>query len=720
MAISFDEDEWRRLGEEVRSTRENLEATSDPLLDFRKRVQQTTQELDKELEKKKTRAAKIERITDATISQLESLSSGNGSLTQFNSAILLTTKFLGAAAEKIPVFTGIVSGVIKSLGPITASILKNYEKLYKEFSTLTEAGLVRSVDETRESFYKSGLTLEDLGKTYAKYSKELAHFGGTAIQGRIEFEKLANESIPVRDTFRRLGFTAAEFNDYQLGYLHNLQLTGQLEGKSNTQLIKMTEDYLVNLTAVSVLTGKNRKEIQKELEDRQRNARYRALTRGMDDVEKKKFDAFLSALGEHQEGAIDVMAGAFGTQAARAMTVNYQDLAIEMRDTFQQGIMPGTEMLNKFIDRAKIVVETNEELVKIKGTEILLTSKALADYDIASRKHFKNFDEVLEAQREQLKNSKDLNATIAKQLEGAYKTQVNLETAAVNLDALPNLTQKLTGAVESITGSLSKFGIGLNNFLNSKGYGVETTPGSGGKLPFGLGASAAGAAGAAAPATSTGFINASQTDLASRFGLKMKQGDVQRENGTINSNLISLAKRAQDGIPGFSYFSAFNDNHRRKSPKHSQGVAMDFVLNYAPTVEQGREIVSKLKSMGASYAKDEYNNDSPDRTGPHMHAEISALRGGIASGPYSGFPATLHGNELIKPLDKNSILEKLATTPASSLVNSQVDSGFTRLKESIDKIRYMPHELNEKFEDLIKIMSDIRNIQNTIMKRTYA
>ena len=62
-----------------------------------------------------------------------------------------------------------------------------------------------------------------------------------------------------------------------------------------------------------------------------------------------------------------------------------------------------------------------------------------------------------------------------------------------------------------------------------------------------------------------------------------------------------------------------------------------------------------------------------------MHAEVSAADGAMVSGPSSGYPARLHGNEMIIPLDKNTIF------------NSMLD----KLEEMIDVMKDQ-HSTSEK------------------------
>jgi hypothetical protein len=150
------------------------------------------------------------------------------------------------------------------------------------------------------------------------------------------------------------------------------------------------------------------------------------------------------------------------------------------------------------------------------------------------------------------------------------------------------------------------------------------------------------------------------------MGLKIKKGDVQAPGEEINQKLIDLAKQVQSSIPGFQHFTGFNDRfHNEKAPnsRHTKGLAMDFVLAQRPSREEGARIADMLKQMGASYVQDEYNNPSANAQGAgHFHAEVSAARGAILSGPTSGFKPnlTMHGTEAIIPLSNTPSNANLA------------------------------------------------------------
>jgi len=90
--------------------------------------------------------------------------------------------------------------------------------------------------------------------------------------------------------------------------------------------------------------------------------------------------------------------------------------------------------------------------------------------------------------------------------------------------------------------------------------------------------------------------------------------------------------------------------------------------------------------------------------------KVSASLEGIAEGPESGYSATLHGNELIKRLTKDSILDKLANTPAGDMFGSNaapVDNS-----ELVDLMR----EFVAKMDTLIDAQSDSNSIQSELLQ----
>ncbi len=158
-----------------------------------------------------------------------------------------------------------------------------------------------------------------------------------------------------------------------------------------------------------------------------------------------------------------------------------------------------------------------------------------------------------------------------------------------------------------------------------------------------------------------GLQIASQDDLK-KLGLNIKAGDVQADNAKISPKLIELAKAIQAGVPGFGYFSSFNDRfHNEKAPSsmHTQGLAVDFTVAQPPSIEDGKAITSWLKQMGASVAIDEYNSPTAKSTGGHFHAQLPAFEDGgeLGAGKLgiageAGKPELITGPAEITPINE--------------------------------------------------------------------
>jgi hypothetical protein len=158
----------------------------------------------------------------------------------------------------------------------------------------------------------------------------------------------------------------------------------------------------------------------------------------------------------------------------------------------------------------------------------------------------------------------------------------------------------------------------------------------------------------------------SSEEMLRAAGLKIKQGDVQAPNASLDSRMIGLAQQIQSSIPGFHAFTGFNDRfHIRETPNsmHTQGKAVDFTLTKPPTVEEGKQIVAALKQMGFSGAIDEYNNPSRNATGGHIHAQLD----GSISAPTS--PAQPTGSTAVASAASPANSRKKPTTAAQAFAD---------------------------------------------------
>ena len=196
-----------------------------------------------------------------------------------------------------------------------------------------------------------------------------------------------------------------------------------------------------------------------------------------------------------------------------------------------------------------------------------------------------------------------------------------------------------------------------------------------------------------------GLQATSQSDLA-KMGLNIKSGDVQAGGAGISPKLIEMAKAIQGGVPGFGYFSAFNDRFHQEnasSSKHTQGLAADFTTAQAPSAQDGKQITNWLKQMGASLAIDEYNNPSSKATAGHFHVEIPAFEDGGNLGAGKIGIAGENG----KP--------ELVTGPASITPNTDIMGAFNAMNGLLAQSVV-------KLDDLLRAQKDNNDISNKMLR----
>jgi hypothetical protein len=273
--------------------------------------------------------------------------------------------------------------------------------------------------------------------------------------------------------------------------------------------------------------------------------------------------------------------------------------------------------------------KTPREQVEVQAQQEIATAKAreAADLEKAAR------EELVKAKKENADRAKlrEIDDRIVQYRQERIEAERQAELAAKRAARLARLAQKQTGQ-----------GAGVSDTGEVPGVTVQDRQQRAGQPGL-----------APQPMTAR--------DLRA-MGLRLKEGDVQRESGMLNPRVIDLAKKIQNLIPGFDYFSAFDDDfHKEKAAgsEHVKGNAVDFTLAKRPSPNEGSEITRWLKSMGASKARDEYNNPSPGATGGHIHAEVPGYAdGGVAMTPQLAFVAE-KGPEVMMPLDNGAIPIKM-------------------------------------------------------------
>ncbi len=149
-----------------------------------------------------------------------------------------------------------------------------------------------------------------------------------------------------------------------------------------------------------------------------------------------------------------------------------------------------------------------------------------------------------------------------------------------------------------------------------------------------------------------------------------------------------------------------------KGSKHREGDALDFTADYG--------------AMDPILAK--YGLHRPHLPKDPPHVELKAEKGGVLSGPRTGYPVTAHGNEMIVPIDPNSLLVELGKKSKSEVENQLSQKGGSlgggtsseSFKELASINQSMMEMMSNKLDAVINRLETSNDTQGKLLRHSQA
>ncbi len=574
----------------------------------------------------------LAETTDSLATSIEALS-----------AALAFVLPIGRVAKIAIAGLGLLAGeLVRSSKQIGAQL----DNLRSGFDTLAQVGATTSQGLTgmfnlMQQLSMSATDFAAFSKEIAENSELLAKFGGNVTVGVEEFGNLANNLKPMRNELMNFGIRIEQIGEASLGFVKNQRMF-TLGNKANMDLsTKSMMGYVKELDTITRLTGISRKEQEKAMDEAMRHDAFVAT---LDDM---------VAQGKEKEAKMILENVAFykqkGPQALKAYLDSVSGFIGSTEESAQGFLAAGGAIQDQIDDikagRVKNVAdlaESNKQVNKAmadvaetigRGAAQLGVQFGLPYHEMRNAIQGATVD-VTKALGQIATDQNKTDGILKKQNEMLIKTNDEMLNNQKTLQAFASAYQSgintATGALGTFTGALNRAAQAAANFFGGRsvGAGVGETSPSGADDSAAIMAAAGGGGGAPPPAATAPSVS-SQADLE-KLGLRIKQGDVQRTGAELSPRLIELAKQIQETIPGFNYFSGFNDNFHadNKSSRHSSGLAADFTVSTHPTIEEGKAIIATLKSLGASLVLDEYNFPSSGASGKHFHVEVPKFEAG--------------------------------------------------------------------------------------------
>lgn len=609
-----------------------------------------------------------------------------------------------AFAALLPVVGGLFNSFTELKKAGIDAAVKEVQRTVKAFSDAANAGIVfaDSFLGLRQGSLDAGLTLEQFSKAVTVNAEALSQFGGTASQGVNAFKQVSRILMAPDGAINQLLKLGYSIEDVADGAAKFLGMYGTYERKQSTDYALLAEQsakYLENLRLISAVTGENAKEAQEQAKKLRVQAAVDAKLRSLGPDAAKKFDQYIMSLAP---GARDAAAEMFGLGAVTGENAKLVSQSNDLFDVMNEGIGIINDNNIKADDSARMLLDINQKHAgairdQMGVTELSIGQAAMVNSGytqmasgmqnaidfytkLAKAKTPEEMQELIKSVKEQKGATDDYAKTVLAGQKLQMQVQQELNRVLTDFEGFHTVAGDV---ITQIRRMLTEAG-----FKVSAPTPVSVPATTGGGAAVGgahVGPHAGGAAGGAptvgTPTVVTGGVAPS---IPAGLGTNGSQG-----TGQITQALQdAISKLSVDPMFAGGIITALNDgdtfpgpynNYPHRAPDaHGLGKGIDFTIpGYKP--EKSADYKAELKKLGFSNILDEYLTKSKDNTGSHMHAEVSAADGAMVSGPSSGYPARLHGNEMIIPLDKNTIF------------NSMLD----KLEEMIDVMKEQ-HSTSEK------------------------
>jgi hypothetical protein len=184
-------------------------------------------------------------------------------------------------------------------------------------------------------------------------------------------------------------------------------------------------------------------------------------------------------------------------------------------------------------------------------------------------------------------------------------------------------------------------------------------------------------------------------------------GKTDKKPNLTNSNTVSISLVAKD-----------DSDVTKEQIKAGFGLGKDLMARYGASQVAGHGETSSHKN----------SEEGKTLANALRSGRIEAEKGGVTSGPRTGYPATLHGNEMIVPIDPNSLLVELGKKSKSEIENQLSQKGESlgggtsseSFKELASINQSMMEMMSNKLDAVINRLETSNDTQGKLLRHSQA
>ena len=287
-----------------------------------------------------------------------------------NTAIDVTTDFVGGLLSATPVIGGFLKGLVDATGALyklanealSNQLDKNINAL-KEYAK-TGIGFSNGMQDMQRISQLAGMGMKEFseGVTKAKANLNLLGMSGGDAAERLaknlgQLNKKGPGGLPsLREEIYKMGFSLDEQIDIAAQYMGQQQALGRLEKMSKEELAKGTRDYARDLKVIADFTGKDAKEVR----DRSRKASQMAILQTT--LNERQLVAFRGAYE-----SLEKLPPEAQEKMQRALIQSVLGLAVNVEGVTQgplnDALLSMTDVINKGADNQIDATKSSADIV---------------------------------------------------------------------------------------------------------------------------------------------------------------------------------------------------------------------------------------------------------------------------------------------------------------------------------------------------------------------
>lgn len=270
----MDEKELQAVSEALEQLRQGGTISAETL----QKLGGTTQSANKAMN---TFSQSVLKNSTALGSMARQIGDGEGSFKSMNGAIQGVTGVLGSLASALPLVGGAAKALADGVGKAASFVLDQLDVMAKNYQNIGDAsaGAQDGLTGLMRQFNQMGnYSLPAFTKAVKSNVTGLAALGGTAADGAEELSKVTG-ALTTGDAAKRflnLGISLDKVGDTTAQYLSDFSRLGTTQGLTTDQLIKKSQNYIIELDKLARITGQSREAAQQEQQRSMINVAYRA------------------------------------------------------------------------------------------------------------------------------------------------------------------------------------------------------------------------------------------------------------------------------------------------------------------------------------------------------------------------------------------------------------------------------------------------------------